>query len=1069
MKTIQKIFLQSAVILFFLISSIPMASAQWKINEGFEGGSIPSGWTVHDANSDGDTWVSFAHSNQNYIYSGSRVAKVECTVSTGGGDDWLITPQVSVASGDVFTFYARSWRETEKMQIRVSTTGTAISNFTGQLAEVVNVGTTYTEYSYSLDSWAGQNVYLAIRWMQDSYCLLVDDVKVGQMQASDQDAGIASIESPVNYQIVDKGVAPAATVKNFGTNPISSAIPVQCVIKNGGGTTVYDQTVNSSGTLAAGATTPVSFPLWTPDVLGIYEVTIKTLVPNDITPSNDALTKNTEVVEHQGVGGPDEQGYRWADSDEEDGPQYNWIDISATGESSIMYGVDAFWGDDNFSEPVPIGFKFPFYGIYFEDLHIDTNGEILFGENPWYIPFSPDEEWWRDGYPLNYGYPIPGFEKVPNLIAVFWDDLEAVEGVSDVYFQTFGSAPNRYFIIQWNNLQFLAGNHGSPTLCFQAILYENGDILMQYKNVANGQSGSNAPHNWGQSATVAIQNGNCDAGLCYLMEQVNGGTYIGYEPKGNLLKNEFAIQFYCGEDHFPPLFAHETIWNTFSTTMEIEAAITDVSGVASDTLYYNFGNGWQQMTHTSFEEPNIYRYLLSDIPKGTEVTYYFAATDDSEFKNRGTFMDDDDYFSFQVLPMANTRILIASPGNVPGFQDYKNTELPVFMKGLDQVGMKYDIYNYNAYTEYEFPEAYDVIFAYANQPNLQDENQKFCLEMINYLDKGTEANPKSLFMASDNLGLVQHPLGNNSPMKKFFQAYLRASYLQQGIPQGGTNGLAGPNVSEYTHGSIIAMGGSPIGVKDQIIEVYADSPDVLVNEVCPEYYADEVQNPEISSWGAYLFHDGPIDGNAFSKGKGAALWLDNLIYKSFFISFDMSQFVHEADVKTMFEEALTWFNAEPEIYTITALAEPAEGGTINPAGEIEIIHGRDLTFTMKPNEDYIIEDVLVDNVSVGAISAYTFEDVRSDHAINVKFKKKDGVDEIDNAYLTIYPNPTSGELKIKSEALRIKSVRVFDIAGRLMQEVDDVDNMEFSLDISNLANGVYFINVDGKTIRVIKQ
>ena len=33
------------------------AHAQWIINESFEGGAIPAGWTVYDANSDGKAQV----------------------------------------------------------------------------------------------------------------------------------------------------------------------------------------------------------------------------------------------------------------------------------------------------------------------------------------------------------------------------------------------------------------------------------------------------------------------------------------------------------------------------------------------------------------------------------------------------------------------------------------------------------------------------------------------------------------------------------------------------------------------------------------------------------------------------------------------------------------------------------------------------------------------------------------------------------------------------------------------------------------------------------------------------
>ena len=70
-------------------------------------------------------------------------------------------------------------------------------------------------------------------------------------------------------------------------------------------------------------------------------------------------------------------------------------------------------------------------------------------------------------------------------------------------------------------------------------------------------------------------------------------------------------------------------------------------------------------------------------------------------------------------------------------------------------------------------------------------------------------------------------------------------------------------------------------------------------------------------------------------------------------------------------------------YTITASA--GENGTITPSGNVSVISGGDKTFTMKAAEGYQIADVLVDGKSVGAVSSYTFENVRAKHTIEVTF------------------------------------------------------------------------------------
>lgn len=70
-------------------------------------------------------------------------------------------------------------------------------------------------------------------------------------------------------------------------------------------------------------------------------------------------------------------------------------------------------------------------------------------------------------------------------------------------------------------------------------------------------------------------------------------------------------------------------------------------------------------------------------------------------------------------------------------------------------------------------------------------------------------------------------------------------------------------------------------------------------------------------------------------------------------------------------------------HTITASA--GSGGYISESGEIKVDDGVTKTFTFTPNEGYKISDVLVDGVSVGAVSSYTFSNITSNHTISVSF------------------------------------------------------------------------------------
>ena len=72
-------------------------------------------------------------------------------------------------------------------------------------------------------------------------------------------------------------------------------------------------------------------------------------------------------------------------------------------------------------------------------------------------------------------------------------------------------------------------------------------------------------------------------------------------------------------------------------------------------------------------------------------------------------------------------------------------------------------------------------------------------------------------------------------------------------------------------------------------------------------------------------------------------------------------------------------------FTITASA--SQGGSITPSGAVTVVEGESQTFTIKADDNYTIEDVKVDGVSVGAVSEYTFSNVTADAEIKVSFKK----------------------------------------------------------------------------------
>jgi len=103
----------------------------------------------------------------------------------GPNDDWFISPQLTLsASGNELSLWAKSYTAQyglERMAIAISTTGnTDPASFTNLTqGTYVEVPVDWTEYSYNLDSYAGQQVYIAIHYQSDdAFILQVDDFAV---------------------------------------------------------------------------------------------------------------------------------------------------------------------------------------------------------------------------------------------------------------------------------------------------------------------------------------------------------------------------------------------------------------------------------------------------------------------------------------------------------------------------------------------------------------------------------------------------------------------------------------------------------------------------------------------------------------------------------------------------------------------------------------------------------------------------------------------------------------------------------------------------------------------------
>ena len=223
----------------------------------------------------------------------------------------------------------------------------------------------------------------------------------------------------------------------------------------------------------------------------------------------------------RGSGGPDLFGYEWIDSNDPQGPMYQWNDISATGTEVTGWTPTGTFDpmDEGVAGPIPIGFNFKFYGETQSGVYVSSNGFISF-EN------ITDNTYTNDGIPTA-GMP-------DNIISPFWDDLDGSGGGTVYYQQTADK-----LIIQYTNWQRYPS---TGSLTYQVVLQSNNKIYFYYNNMAATLN----------SATVGIENTDGSDGLevAYNSTYVEDGLAVMFsaEPEW-LITNNFSGTIYNGNSY----------------------------------------------------------------------------------------------------------------------------------------------------------------------------------------------------------------------------------------------------------------------------------------------------------------------------------------------------------------------------------------------------------------------------------------------------------------------------------------------------------------------------------------
>ncbi|GIF71228.1 PQQ-dependent sugar dehydrogenase [Asanoa siamensis] len=166
---------------------------------------------------------------------------------------------------------------------------------------------------------------------------------------------------------------------------------------------------------------------------------------------------------------------------------------------------------DDVKQQVSLPFAFPFYGVAQNSVWVTSNGFLSFADPGW-TGLIAENTALPNGTAPNAGiYP-------------FWDDL-VLRADSAIRTETLGSAPNRRFVVEWENIGHYGSN--SARLSISAVLHESGRIDFNYDLL-------NSAREYGNSATVGVEDPAGAAATTYSFNQANlaNGKRITFTPAG---------------------------------------------------------------------------------------------------------------------------------------------------------------------------------------------------------------------------------------------------------------------------------------------------------------------------------------------------------------------------------------------------------------------------------------------------------------------------------------------------------------------------------------------------------
>ncbi len=286
------------------------------------------------------------------------------------------------------------------------------------------------------------------------------------------------------------------------------------------------------------------------------------------------FTNGTAVAD---TGGPDAFGYRWQDSDDQCGPEYTWLPISALGTQITWLDGE---GDET-RGPYALPFSFPFYGVDYGQIYVSANGWISFND-------LSNEAFANTT--------LPSASAASAAIFAWWDDLKPQLAGTNVRYWSNGVDSAA---VHFENIRAgTAPNQG--TYNFQILLTAWGECRIFYGNMGTIRL---------TSATIGIQNAAKTVGLTVLNNVAGignnesrrfalGTRWVSVLPvtgvvppnSSDTLRLHFVGPELCGDPSLTGLVVRSSDMDTPEVTIPITVTTNNALDVPQDLTIFANGN-----------------------------------------------------------------------------------------------------------------------------------------------------------------------------------------------------------------------------------------------------------------------------------------------------------------------------------------------------------------------------------------------------------------------------------------------------------------------------------------------